>query len=77
MFIVRNHPHDEPDSTFGDFTNTIMEQDRAVMESQRPEELPVSLREELRIKVPDAASVLYRKRLASMAKAEVFGPYGA
>jgi phenylpropionate dioxygenase-like ring-hydroxylating dioxygenase large terminal subunit len=77
VFIVRNHSHDEPDNKFGDFTNIIMEQDRPVVESQRPEELPDSLREELHIKVPDAASVLYRQRLASLAKVEVFGPYGA
>lgn len=77
VFIVRNHSHDDPDSTFTDFTNKIMEQDRVVVESQRPEELPESLREELHIKVPDAASLLYRQRLASLAKVEVFGPYGA
>lgn len=77
VFIVRNHSLDDPDTTFQDFTNNIMEQDRVVVESQRPEELPDSLREELHIKVPDAASLLYRQRLASLAKVEVFGPYGA
>ncbi|MGU3501667.1 aromatic ring-hydroxylating dioxygenase subunit alpha [Mycobacterium sp. C31M] len=77
VFIVRNHSHDEPDSKFGDFTNKIMEQDRVIVESQRPEHLPESLREELHIKVPDAASLLYRQRLASLAAVEVAGPYGA
>lgn len=77
VFIVRNHSHDEPDKKFGSFTVNIMEQDRVVVESQRPEELPDSLREELHIKVPDAASLLYRQRLASLAKVDVFGPYGA
>lgn len=77
VFIVRNHSHEAEDSSFGDFTNTIMEQDRVVVESQRPEELPDSLREELHIKVPDAASLLYRQRLSALAKVEVFGPYGA
>lgn len=77
VYILRNHSHDEPDSTFGDFTNTIMEQDRVVVESQRPEELPISLREELHIKVPDKASVLFRQRLDALAQVEVFGPYGA
>ncbi len=77
VFIVRNHSLDELDSKFGDFTNMIMEQDRPVVESQRPEELPLSLREELHIKVPDAASLLYRQRLASLAKVEAFGSYGA
>lgn len=77
VFIVRNHSHGEPDSTFGDFTNKIMEQDRVIVESQRPEQLPPSLREELHIKVPDAASLLYRRRLSSLADVEVAGPYGA
>lgn len=75
--IARNHSHDDPDPTFGDFTVTIMEQDRPIVESQRPDKLPESLREELHIKVPDAASLLYRQRLASLAKVEAFGPYGA
>jgi phenylpropionate dioxygenase-like ring-hydroxylating dioxygenase large terminal subunit len=77
VYIMRNHSHDERDSKFGDFTNTIMEQDRVVVESQRPEELPISLREELHIKVPDTASLLFRQRLNAIAKVEVFGPYGA
>jgi hypothetical protein len=54
-----------------------MEQDRAVVESQRPEQLPVDLREELHIKVPDAASILYRRLLSDLAKVETFGDYGA
>ena len=77
VFILRNHSHEEEDEKFGNFTNTIMEQDRPVVESQRPEELPLSLREELHLKVPDSASLLYRQRLASLAKVEAFGPYGA
>jgi phenylpropionate dioxygenase-like ring-hydroxylating dioxygenase large terminal subunit len=77
VFIVRNHSHGDPDSKFGDFTNKIMEQDRVIVESQRPEKLPPSLREELHIKVPDAASLLYRQRLASLASVEAAGPYGA
>lgn len=77
VVISRNHGFDRPDSEFGDFTNTIMEQDQAVVESQRPEELPTSLREELHIKVPDSASLLFRQQLASLAQVDVFGPYGA
>jgi phenylpropionate dioxygenase-like ring-hydroxylating dioxygenase large terminal subunit len=77
VLISRNHSHDRPNSEFGDFTRTIMEQDRGVVESQRPEELPTSLREELHIKVPDAASLTYRQQLAKLARVDVFGPYGA
>jgi phenylpropionate dioxygenase-like ring-hydroxylating dioxygenase large terminal subunit len=77
VWIIRNHSLSRPDHEFGDFTRTIMEQDRLVVESQRPEELPVSLREELHIKVPDAASLLYRTQLSALAKVDAFGEYGA
>jgi phenylpropionate dioxygenase-like ring-hydroxylating dioxygenase large terminal subunit len=77
VWIVRNHSLSQPDQEFGDFTNIIMEQDRVIVESQRPEELPVSLREELHIKVPDAASILYRSQLSALAKVDAYGDYGA
>jgi len=77
VWIVRNHSLDHADKEFGDFTNVIMEQDKAVVESQRPEQLPLDLREELHIKVPDAASILYRRLLSYLAKVEAFGDYGA
>jgi phenylpropionate dioxygenase-like ring-hydroxylating dioxygenase large terminal subunit len=77
VWIIRNHSLDRADQEFGDFTNVIMEQDRAVVESQRPEQLPVDLREELHIKVPDAASILYRRLLSDLAKVEALGDYGA
>lgn len=77
VWIIRNHSLDHADQEFGDFTNIIMEQDRAVVESQRPEQLPVDLREELHIKIPDAASILYRRLLSDLAKVEAFGDYGA
>lgn len=77
LWIVRNHSFDHPDAEFKDFTDVIMEQDRVVVESQRPEELPVELREELHVKVPDAASIAYRRQLAKYAAVEPFGAYGA
>jgi phenylpropionate dioxygenase-like ring-hydroxylating dioxygenase large terminal subunit len=72
--ILRNHSLDRPDSEFGDFNRMIMEQDRVVVESQRPEEIPLDLREELHIKVPDAASLLYRTRLAELGVKELILP---
>jgi hypothetical protein len=42
--------------------------ERLVIGYQRPEEPPVSLREELHIKVPDAASILYRTQLSALAR---------
>jgi phenylpropionate dioxygenase-like ring-hydroxylating dioxygenase large terminal subunit len=41
----------------------ILEQDRTVVESIRPEEIPHSLKEELHIKVPDQSSIAYRRWL--------------
>jgi hypothetical protein len=45
----------------------ILDQDRPIAESQRPEELPVDLSEELHIAGPDRASISYRRRLAELA----------
>ncbi len=41
----------------------ILEQDRVVVESIRPEEIPTSLKEELHIKVPDLSSIAFRRWL--------------
>ncbi len=44
----------------------ILEQDRRVVESIRPEEIPHSLKEELHIKVPDHSSIAFRRWLESV-----------
>jgi vanillate O-demethylase monooxygenase subunit len=41
----------------------IGEQDRRIVEAQRPEELPLDLSEELHLRGPDRASLEYRRRL--------------
>jgi phenylpropionate dioxygenase-like ring-hydroxylating dioxygenase large terminal subunit len=66
LFVSRNHSFDVPDREFIEFGDMIMEQDRQIVENQRPEEIPLDLREELHIKVPDAAAVLYRRFLAEV-----------
>jgi vanillate O-demethylase monooxygenase subunit len=43
-----------------------LEQDRVVVESQRPEELPIDLSEELHIKGVDQASIEYRRWLLEL-----------
>jgi phenylpropionate dioxygenase-like ring-hydroxylating dioxygenase large terminal subunit len=45
---------------------TIFEQDRVIVESQRPEELPLDLAEELHLRGPDSAGLEYRKGLREM-----------
>jgi phenylpropionate dioxygenase-like ring-hydroxylating dioxygenase large terminal subunit len=74
VWIVRNHALDEDDATFKDFTDTIMEQDRQIVESQRPEEIPTDLREELHLKVPDASGIAYRRVLSRIDQAGAFMP---
>lgn len=74
LFIVRNHRLDEDDKTWKDFSDTIMEQDRKIVESQRPEEIPTDLREELHLKVPDASGIAYRRLLSRIDQVAAFMP---
>jgi phenylpropionate dioxygenase-like ring-hydroxylating dioxygenase large terminal subunit len=55
------------DAGLADFQALILDQDRPIAESQRPEELPVDLSQELHIAGPDRASIAYRRRLAEVA----------
>ncbi len=74
LFIVRNHRLDDDDRTFKDFSDTVMEQDRQIVESQRPEEIPTDLREELHLKVPDASGIAYRRLLGRIDQVSAFMP---
>jgi methylxanthine N1-demethylase len=58
------------DSEFVTFQQTILEQDRVVVESQRPEELPIDLSAELHIKSVDRVSIDYRRWLGEIAAFE-------
>ena len=74
FFITRNHRLDEDDASWKDFSDTIMEQDRIIVESQRPEEIPTDLRDELHLKVPDASGIAYRRLLAGIDQIGSFMP---
>lgn len=64
LWITRNHTQDpEADDAFRGFSLDIFAQDRRVVESQRPEEIPLDLRQEVHLKVPDAWSRTYRRLL--------------
>ena len=68
---ARNYDLDPAsDQGFIDFQQVILEQDRVVVESQRPEELPIDLSEELHIKGVDRVSIDYRRWLGEIATAE-------
>jgi phenylpropionate dioxygenase-like ring-hydroxylating dioxygenase large terminal subunit len=69
-FIGRNFALDKDDRAFIDFEQVILDQDRPVVQSQRPEELPVDLSAELHIRGVDKVSLEYRKWLVELSRLE-------
>ncbi len=65
-FSSRNFALDQPDDAFRELIKAIFAQDRAIVESQRPEELPLDLSEELHLKGPDAGTLRYRRILKEL-----------
>lgn len=65
--VARTYALDVADRDFGDFDIKVIEQDRVIVESQRPDMLPLDLTAELHVKVADAASIEYRRRLREIA----------
>ena len=75
VWRARNHSfEDESDEEVGDFQRFVLDQDKAIVESQRPEEIPLDLRDELHLKVPDAAAMSYRRLLRSLDHAGSYLP---
>jgi vanillate O-demethylase monooxygenase subunit len=64
MLVARNYALDQPPDKFIEFTNGIWEEDRVLIESQRPELLPVDWDAELHVRGPDGPSIIYRRKLA-------------
>jgi phenylpropionate dioxygenase-like ring-hydroxylating dioxygenase large terminal subunit len=83
QFIARNHAgavalqgkgREQAEAAVTSSVEVVMAQDRAIVESQRPEQIPLDLREELHIKVPDASGLAYRRLLAELSDAQSFMP---
>ena len=68
-FIARNYALDRDDDEFLKFEELILEQDKPVVESQRPEELPIDLSAELHVRGVDRVSLEYRKWLVEIVRA--------
>jgi len=62
-YMARNHHLEADDREFIAGFDSIMEQDRVVVETQRPELIPVDIKEELHLRLPEAASIAYRRLL--------------
>ena len=66
VLIGRNHEPPSEAARIETFNNTIIEQDRTIVENQRPEELPLDLTEELHLKGPDAPALGYRRMMREL-----------
>ena len=60
--LAMNYAHDTPDGERQAFQETIFSQDQPILESQRPERLPLDLQAELHLR-SDRMAIAYRKWL--------------
>ncbi|KRE40068.1 aromatic ring-hydroxylating oxygenase subunit alpha [Paenibacillus sp. Soil724D2] len=65
MLKQRNYAYEEPDEVFVQFQDLLIEQDREMVENQKPELLPLDLQAELHLNT-DRLSIAYRKRLREL-----------
>ncbi len=63
---ARNFALDQPDEVWAERNTSVTEQDRRIVEAQRPEELPLDLSAELHLRGSDAPAVEYRRALARL-----------
>jgi phenylpropionate dioxygenase-like ring-hydroxylating dioxygenase large terminal subunit len=62
LVMAIDYAHDVPDATFVEFQDRVTAQDKSVVESQRPELLPLDLQSELHLR-SDRMAIAYRKWL--------------
>ncbi|SDO59436.1 vanillate O-demethylase monooxygenase subunit [Paenibacillus sp. yr247] len=65
MLKQRNYAYEEPDEVFVQFQDLLIEQDREMVENQKPELLPLDLQAELHLR-SDRLSIAYRKLLRDL-----------
>lgn len=65
MWMVMNHSHDKPEEDLRAFQDEIAYQDLPIVESQRPELLPLDLQAELHLR-SDKTAIAYRRWLKSL-----------
>lgn len=70
LLIARNYDQDQAPERLQQFEDTIFEQDRQVVESQRPEKVPFDLAAEMHLKF-DAVAVAYRRAMREQGLASV------
>ena len=63
--ICRNFDRDAPLQGTLDFNHQVFAEDKAIVEKQFPEDLPINLQEEVHIRA-DKSSITYRQGLARL-----------
>lgn len=63
FFTARDWSIDKPDLEWAEFDAVVMRQDQQIVETQRPEELPLDLTAELHLRGTDAGALEYRRLL--------------
>jgi vanillate O-demethylase monooxygenase subunit len=76
VVMARNYDHDQPPAVLQRFEDTIFNQDQRVVESQRPEQVPFDLADELHLKF-DAVAVAYRRAMRAQGLARSAAGDGA
>jgi phenylpropionate dioxygenase-like ring-hydroxylating dioxygenase large terminal subunit len=76
VVMARNYDFDQPPSVLQAFEDTIFEQDRRIVESQRPERVPFDLADELHLRF-DAVAVAYRRAMRAQGLATSSAAAGA
>jgi phenylpropionate dioxygenase-like ring-hydroxylating dioxygenase large terminal subunit len=66
FFTSRDWDLHRPDHDWEAFDAIVMEQDRRIVENQRPEVLPLDLSEELHLRGSDAGTLAYRRMLRDL-----------
>jgi phenylpropionate dioxygenase-like ring-hydroxylating dioxygenase large terminal subunit len=66
VFKLRDYDLDAPDDRFIEKSNLVAAQDKAIVEEQRPEELPVDLAAEMHVRGPDDPAVVFRRALGEI-----------
>ncbi len=69
-FVARNYAFDR-DADFHEMQYVILNQDQPIVESQRPEELPIDLTAEMHVKGADLGTVHYRRWLFEIANNKI------
>ncbi|MGH9172149.1 MAG: Rieske 2Fe-2S domain-containing protein [Acidimicrobiales bacterium] len=65
LYVARNYNLDGDDGVIREFEEVIFEQDRRIVESQRPERVPFDITAEIHLKF-DAVAVAYRRAMRAL-----------